>query len=129
MKVKLFLFFFLVVNLFQCDYKDIQPKCYHGTVIMSSCCTGSTFISLDSSIPIGKQMKWGEKEYANVIQVPNYLNVTGDIYLTLRPFDRDKDQSLFPPIQCYCFVVVGMDVPIYVATSYSSQPCNNSTYF
>jgi hypothetical protein len=132
MRAKSFLFFALLISIIGCEYKNLEPNkgnCYHGSVIMSSCCTGSTFISLDSTFPIGKLMTWGGNEYQNVIQVPNYLNVSGDIYLTLRDFNPDKDQSLYPPIQCYCFVVVGMDVPVYVATSYSSHPCDNAINF
>src|SRR5437879_11828091 len=91
-----------------CEYKDISPPCYHGKVIMSSCCTGSTFISMDSSTPIGKDTKLNGQDYSNVIQVPGYLsNSDGSIYMNLRKFNPDKDYHLFP-IHCYCLVAVGM---------------------
>ena len=104
-----------------CEYKDLETQCYHGKFIMSSCCTGSSFIQLDSKFPIGKTMKESGKEYQNVIQVPGYLN-DGDIYLKLRPFNPDKDYGLFP-IHCYCLIAVGLDVPVFVATAYSYTGC------
>jgi hypothetical protein len=104
-----------------CKYNNLA-NCYHGKVIMGSCCTGSSFISLDSSIPIGKSTSLNGQDYMNVIQVPGYLT-KGEVYLNLRDFNPDKDFKLFP-INCYCLVAVGMDVPVFVATgvSYSSCP-------
>ena len=104
-----------------CENKDISPPCYYGKIIMSSCCTGSTFISIKSPLPIGKNTILNGKEYSNVIQVPDYLTGT-DIYLTLRKYDPDKDSSLFP-IHCMCFIAVGADVPVYVATATSTTSC------
>jgi hypothetical protein len=89
---------------------------------MSSCCSGSTFISLDSSTPIGKNTKLNGQNYSNVIQVPGYLNQS-DVYMNLRDFDSDKDFHLFPPVHCYCLITVGMDVPLFVATAVSSSSC------
>src|SRR5258706_257402 len=110
---------------FSCENKDISPACYHGKIIMSSCCTGSTFISIKSPVPIGKNTNLNGQEYANVIQVPGYLtgSAGGDVFLNLRKFDPDKDYILYPPIICECFVAVGMDVPVYVATSVSTTSC------
>jgi len=88
---------------------------------MTSCCTGSTFISLDSSTPIGKNTKLNGGDYSNVIQVPGYLE-SKDIYLNLRDFNPDKDSNLFP-IHCYCLITVGMDVPVFVATAVSYSSC------
>ena len=103
-----------------CEYNNIS-NCYHGKVIMTSCCTGSTFISLDSSTPIGKNTKLNGGDYSNVIQVPGYLE-SKDIYLNLRDFNPDKDSNLFP-IHCYCLITVGMDVPVFVATAVSYSSC------
>jgi hypothetical protein len=107
-----------------CSYNDLSPKCYHGEVIMNSCCTSSSFINIDSSFPWGKKTTLNGKEYQNVIQVPGFLNA-GNVYLNLRDFNRDKDYNLFPPIRCYCLVVIGMDVPTYVATAVSYSSCPN----
>jgi len=105
----------------RCEYDNIA-KCYHGKVIMTSCCTGSTFISLDLSTPIGKNTKLNGQDYSNVIQVPGYLN-QGDVYLSLREFDSSKDSGLFPPIRCLCLIVVGMDVPVFAVTALSYSSC------
>ena len=107
--------------VFGCENNDIGTPCYHGQVIMSSCCTGSTFISIKSPFPIGKDTNLNGKNYSNVIQVPDYLTGT-DVYLNLRKYDPEKDASLFP-IHCYCLVAVGMDVPIFVARSVSNTSC------
>ena len=118
-------FIILIAGLFafSCENKDISPPCYqyHGKIIMTSCCTGSTFISIKSPQPIGKNTTLNGEDYLNVIQVPDYLTGT-DIYLNLRKYDPDKDGSLFP-IHCMCFIAVGMDVPIYVATAISTTSC------
>jgi hypothetical protein len=105
-----------------CEYNNLEIACYKGHVIMSSCCTGSSFIDIGSKIPIGKTTSINGKNYSNVIQVPGYLN-DGEIYLKLRKFDSSRDQNLFPPIYCYCLIAIGLDVPIYVATSYSYVSC------
>jgi hypothetical protein len=104
-----------------CEYNSLKTMCYHGKFIMSSCCTGSSFIQLNSKFPIGKTLKYDDHEYTNVIQVPGYLNA-GDVYLNLRPFNQEKDSGLFP-IHCYCFIAVGVDVPMFVATSFSYSGC------
>jgi len=111
----------IVLAFTGCEYNNLA-NCYQGTVITSNCCTGSTFISLNSSAPIGKTTKFYGKDYPNVIQVPGYLN-EGNVFMNLREFDRDKDSNLFP-IHCYCLVAVGIDVPVFVAlaVSYSSCP-------
>jgi hypothetical protein len=88
---------------------------------MSSCCTGTTFINIDSSIPFGKKANLNGQEYPNVIQVPGYLNQT-DVYIKLRPFDPNKDSHLFPPAPCYCLFAEGMNVPKYVVAISSSCP-------
>jgi len=85
---------------------------------MTSCCTGTTFINMDSFIPFGKKANLNGQEYPNVIQVPGYLNQT-DVYIKLRPFDSNKDSNLFPPALCYCLIAEGMNVPIYVIVSSS----------
>ena len=108
------------LTIFSCEYNNVA-NCYHGKVIMTSCCTGSTFISLDSSAPIGKNTKLNGQNYSNVIQVPGYLN-DGDVYMNLRKYNPDKDANLFP-IHCYCLIVIGMDVPVFVATAISYSSC------
>ena len=108
------------LTIFGCEYNNVAT-CYHGKVIMTSCCTGSTFISIDSSTPIGKNTKLNGQDYSNVIQVPGYLN-DGDVYMNLRKFDPDKDSNLFP-IHCYCLIAIGMDVPVFVATAVSYSSC------
>lgn len=105
-----------------CAYNDIKPDCYHGKVILSSCCTGSTFINLESPWPIGIATRLNEQEYTNVIQVPGYLN-NGDVYINLRKFDPDKDSNLFPNPHCYCLIAIGMDVPMMVVTAMSYSSC------
>ncbi|MGC4023506.1 MAG: hypothetical protein QM734_16930 [Cyclobacteriaceae bacterium] len=107
-----------------CSHEN-SNKCYQGTIIMSSCCTGSTFINLNTSWPLGVKTKINGTEYQNVIQVPGYLDKenTNTIYLSLRPFDRDHDQNLYPPIQCYCLMAIGLDVPVFVATAHSYTSC------
>ena len=109
------------VTVLSCQNNDSGTLCYHGKVIMSSCCTGSTFISIKGPFRIGKDTNLNGQEYSNVIQVPDYL-ANGDVYLNLRKFDPDKDASLFP-IHCYCLIAVGMDVPVYVATAVSTTSC------
>ncbi|MBS1506541.1 MAG: hypothetical protein JSS79_07845 [Bacteroidetes bacterium] len=118
-RIGLFLLFIITAS---CEYNNRGIECYHGTVIMSSCCTGSSFIDIDSTVPLGKKTTLNGKEYANVIQVPGYLS-NGTIYINLRPYDPSKDQGLFPPIQCYCLVAIGMDVPIFVNTGFSYSSC------
>jgi len=105
-----------------CEYNNLQ-NCYHGKVIMTSCCSGSTFITLDSSTPIGINTKLNGQEYSNVIQVPCYLDQSV-VYMNLRNYDPEKDSHLFAPIRCYCLIAVGTDVPVFVtvAVSYSSCP-------
>ena len=78
-----------------CEYNNLA-NCYHGTVITSICCTGSTFISLDSSTPIGKTTKFYGKDYLNVIQVPGYLN-QGEVYMNLRDLIQTKISICFLP--------------------------------
>ena len=110
-----------------CAYNDVKPGCYHGKVILSSCCTGSTFINLESIWPVGKATELNGQEYPNVIQVPGYLN-NGDVYLNLRKFDPDKDNNLFPNPHCYCLITIGMDVPIMVATALSYTSCPSEAW-
>jgi hypothetical protein len=118
---KIFILEFCMMLAFTgCEYNNLA-NCYHGTIIASNCCSGSTFINLDSSTPIGKNTKFNGKDYPNVIQVPGYLN-KGDVYLNLREFDRGKDSNLFP-IHCYCLVAVGIDVPVFVALAVSYSTC------
>jgi hypothetical protein len=108
---------------FSCEHHDLSTSCYHGKVIMSSCCSGSTFISIETPIRIGKDTKLIGQNYSNVIQVPGYL--TGpNIYLNLRKYDSQKDVSLFL-VHCYCLISEVMDVPIFVATSFSTTECPN----
>jgi hypothetical protein len=118
---KIFWGFLVAMVASSCEYNNLDVKCYEGTVIASSCCTGSSFINIDSSAPIGKPTKWNGIDYNNMIQVPGYLN-QGKIYLKLRSFDPKKDQALFPPGPCYCLVAVAADVPVWLtlASSYSS---------
>ena len=105
-----------------CEYHDLGLKCYKGKIIMSTCCTGSTFINIESPWQIGIKTKLNGQEYGNVIQVPGYIKDI-DIYMNLRTFNRDRDYNLFPPISCYCLIVEGMDVPLFVATAYSDASC------
>lgn len=107
-----------------CEYKDTNP-CYRGRVVWSSCCTGSTFISIQSFAAIGKDITINGQSYSNVIQLPGYI--TGpDVYLNLRKYDPQKDISLFP-IHCYCLIAAGMEAPLYVATAVSTTSCPNQT--
>lgn len=105
-----------------CHSDKDSLKCYHGTIIMTSCCSGSTFIELDLSTPIGKATNLNGKDYKNVIQVPGYLSGS-EVYLNLREFVQPEDNLLFPPQYCYCLIVEGMDVPIWVQTDYSNTSC------
>ena|SRR5258705_12869422 len=105
----------------QCEYNNVSI-CYHGKVIMSSCCTGSTFININSRFVVGKKTTLNGQDYPNVIQVPGYLN-QGDVYMNLRIFNPDKDFNLFPPIRCLCLIVVVEDVPVFVATAISYASC------
>jgi len=109
-----------------CEYNNISPnqRCYLGKIILSSCCTGSTFIDLESAASIGKATELNGQQYANVIQVPGYLG-SGDVYMNLREFNPDRDYNLFPNPHCYCPVAVGMDVPVMVATAVSHSSCPN----
>jgi len=121
---KIICFTIISVFAFSCENKDIDSPCYqyHGKIIMTSCCTGSTFITITSPQQIGKNTNLNGQDYLNVIQVPDYLTGT-DIYLNLRTYDPDKDGSLFP-FHCMCFIAVGMDVPVFVATGISSTTCS-----
>ncbi len=106
-----------------CEYNNTS-NCYHGKVIMTSCCSGSTFITLDSSTPIGINTKLNGQEYSNVIQVPGYLNQNQSVvYMNLRKYDPGKDSHLFAPRPCYCLIAVGTDVPLFVATALSYSSC------
>jgi hypothetical protein len=121
MKKAVIVLFCIGVTVTGCEYNNVS-NCCHGRVIMTSCCTGSTFISLDSSAPIGKNTKLNGQDYSNVIQVPGYLSA-GNIYLNLRKFDPDKDSNLFPPMRCYCLIAVGAEAPIFVTTAVSNTAC------
>jgi hypothetical protein len=103
-----------------CEYNNIS-NCYHGKVIVTNCCSGTTFIGLDSSTPIGKSTKLNGQDYSNVIQVPGYLSA-GEIYIHLRTFDPAKDSNLFP-IQCFCLIAVGIEAPVFVAIGISHSSC------
>jgi hypothetical protein len=106
-----------------CEYNNTS-NCYHGKVIMTSCCSGSTFITLDLSTPMGINTKLNGQEYSNVIQVPGYLNQNQSVvYMNLRKYDPGKDSNLFAPIRCYCLIAVGTDVPLFVATALSYSSC------
>ena len=109
------------LTLAGCEYNNIS-NCYYGNIIMTSCCTGSTFISLDSSTPIGKDTQLNGQQYSNVIQVPGYLN-NGDVYINLRKYDPEKDAHLFPPVLCLCLIAVGTEVPVFVAAAVSYSSC------
>jgi hypothetical protein len=113
----------IILTVSSCD--PGYDKCFHGKFIMSSCCSGSTFIELDTTFPIGKATKLNGKDYKNVIQVPGYLTGEAgeDIYLNLREYDQQKDSSLFPGAYCYCLIGVGMDVPIWIQTGYAKNSC------
>jgi hypothetical protein len=114
------LLFSVALTFVGCTYHNIS-RCYHGKVVMTSCCTGSTFISVDGSTPIGKDTQLNGQDYSNVIQVPGYLN-NGEVHMHLRDFDPTSDGSLFP-IHCYCLIAIGMDVPVFVATAISYSSC------
>jgi len=100
----------------------LGSTCFHGKVILSSCCTGSTFIALDGSQSIGRPMKYNDTLRFNVIQIPGY-HPLGDAYLIVRPYNAATDQNLFPPIECYCLVAIGLNAPIYVPVTYSQTAC------
>jgi hypothetical protein len=119
---KIIVIVFLISLTVGCESNHHDTECVHGTVIMSSCCTGSSFINLETILQLGIKTTLNGKEYANVIQVPGYLT-TGNIYLNLRQYDPTKDAGLFPPISCYCLIAVGADVPIFVATGHSYSSC------
>jgi len=110
-----------------CEYKDVGPDCYHGKVIFSSCCSGTTLVSLESALPIGRAIQVNGQEYPNTIQLPGYLNA-GDVYLNLRQFDPDKDNNLFPNPRCYCLIPVDWDVPLMVATALSHTSCPSEAW-
>ena len=92
MKLQLFVILALGLIIFGCDCEHSDSTCYHGTVIMSSCCTGTTFIELDAATPIGKSTQLMGQEFKNVIQVPGYLD-EGEIFLNLRAF-RTEEEAL-----------------------------------
>ncbi|MBI1769396.1 MAG: hypothetical protein HY015_05300 [Bacteroidetes bacterium] len=92
---------------------------------MYSCCTGSTFISIESPMLIGKNVTLNGQGYSNVIQIPDYQK-SGEIYLNLRKYDPDKDYGLFP-IHCYCLIAVGAEVSVFVATAVSYSSCPDDT--
>ena len=121
MKKQLLAIALIWLTISSCDFGDGR-KCYHGSVIMSSCCTGTSFIELDTKTPLGKPASLNGQQYRNVIQVPGYLD-EGEIYLNLRRFDPDNDQSLYPTPICYCLVAEGMNVPLWVETAYSESAC------
>jgi hypothetical protein len=89
---------------------------------MSSCCSGTSFIELDASFPIGKATNLNGQDLKNVIQVPGYLD-EGEIYMNLRAFNQNRDQSLFPLPPCGCPIFENMDVPMWVQTGYSTSAC------
>ena len=105
-----------------CDHETNSFKCFHGYVIMSSCCSGTTFIELDGITPIGKATTLNGQDYKNVIQVPGYLT-GGEIYLNLREYNEKGDESTIPQPHCYCLISVGMNVPMWVQTNYSNSAC------
>ena len=122
MKKQLFAFIIMWLTASCCDRIDPETACYHGIVIMSSCCSGTSFIELDATTPIGKSTNLMGQDFKNVIQVPGYLN-NGEIFLNLRAFRQDEDQSLFPSPHCYCLISEGMDVPMWVQTAFSASSC------
>jgi hypothetical protein len=113
---------FALCLLISCEYRDTGIKCYHGKVILSSCCSGSTFINLDTTLPLGKKTAINGQDYDNMIQLPGDYLANEDIYMNLRTFDPNKDYALFPP-HCYCLIAIGSDVPLFVATAFSYSSC------
>lgn len=104
-----------------CEYNNIDT-CYHGKIIMTNCCAGTTYISLDSGPTIGTSRNLNGQEYSNVIEVPGYLTENA-AYMNLRGYNPEKDAHLLPPVRCQCLVAEGMDVPTFVVTAASSSSC------
>ncbi|MBS1682505.1 MAG: hypothetical protein JST48_12400 [Bacteroidetes bacterium] len=121
----------MVLLAVSCKYDDISPYsiCLKGEIVLSTCCTGTTFINLETSIQLGKKITWANHEYQNMIQVPGYLgnptiNTIGkEVYLNLRAIDMKHDQNLFPTEICFCLIPIALDVPVYVAVNYSYGSC------
>jgi hypothetical protein len=122
MKRNTIILLFLALVVGACSYDNIRVSCYHGKVIGTSCCTGTSFIALDAITPIGKPMVWGGVQYQNVVQVPGFLN-SGNVYLDLRAFEQSDGNLL--SIYCYCLVAEGQNVPLWVATRYSYTACGD----
>jgi hypothetical protein len=98
---------------------DPDSECITGEIIGSSCCTGTSFVSLDGPF-IGKPGKFGSEDYENGIQIVGTFQ-PGKVYLKLRPFDEKTDTV---GAICYCLVAESWaDTPVFVAESVSSDGC------
>lgn len=103
-----------------CDRDD--DNCVRGNTLSYSCCTGTTFIDLNSSVPLGGTVVKDGVTLENVIQVVGEFS-GDDICLNLRPFDPEKDANLIGAV-CYCLVAHEWDsLPKYVITPAHDPAC------
>ncbi|AWM34463.1 hypothetical protein [Hymenobacter nivis] len=127
----LLLFAFAFGALLSCKHdKDLQPQCYAGTVLGSSCYDG-LIINVDAQFPIGKPVGAGfapkdstKVTYQNVIGALNStelarFNTPGQrIYFTCT--GDTQGFSNFGPCN---HMGIPLPVPHVVLTSFSATPC------
>jgi hypothetical protein len=107
----------LLLALTECS--DSGSGCVTGEVIGSSCCTGTSFVSLHAPFP-GKPATFNSKTYENGIQILGTFQ-PGTVYLKLRPFNEQRDTI---GAICYCLVAESWaDTPLFVAESVSTEAC------
>lgn len=79
---------------------------------------------MDASTPIGKEITIGNVTYHNAIQIVGSFE--GELSLTLRKFDWEKDQDKIAPV-CYCFTIESWaSLPAYVVKSSSATDCSSN---
>lgn len=99
---------------------DGMQACKTGRAIMYSCCTGTTFVEMNTSEALGKDIQLGDTTYHNAIQIVGRFE--GNINVQLRAFNSDIDSL---GAICYCLMAEPwVSLPMYVVESGSTADCS-----
>jgi hypothetical protein len=102
-----------------CTGDGSSGPCYKGRAIMFSCCTGTTFFEMSTSVALGKDIEVGGITYHNAIQVVGRFE--GEMSMQFREYDPQKDQNKIGPV-CYCLMAEPwVSLPMFVLESSGSD--------